>query len=1144
MPEPLNALLAGNRAEDIKQLTLALRRCFPGCRVEAVYSAGEAVEWAGLQEWQVIILDERLDEDTEREVLPAIRQKAPTAAILVHSDRCGEEDSARIIRAGADACLYRPSPAFLAELLAATGGSLEKQGLHRRLRALEARHRALLQALPDVPYELDREGRFVSVGAEIRRLLGHAPDELIGLAAGELVPADDRPVGERLLRERRTGARRAKDLPIHLLVRGGPGGERRVRTFLLNAAGCYASTGEFLGTIGYLRSADAAAPGTAVAATDLDPARSAVQTEERTQGRPPLPVGSPASPPPAVPGRERRRSSRVSLAADVHLTIGGQSWKGRAHDVSLHGLFLVTEGDVPLAKHQPLRVGLLSDVGFLELGGAIGDLRRRRAEGDPAHLAVQGLVIVFDPLPEMEAQVLASILRGIREEFIPLKVTVALPDAGGEPLLFEAGIQALPSRPSAPLAGERPTGGARRAERRRSLRLRLSLSGEWARPDAVPTESRRRLTTVNLGLGGMLARLDADAQAPEHAAQVILRAPPEDRGAEPAAPIALVAEAVWTAQADRGGSQLVGLRILPTVSAGLVPLAKLLDRALALPASRLADLEALLLRSEPLACRNRQGRRLAVQCDHPHGPDTGAPLAIIAPGFGETKRDYVRLACSLVQNGFRVVRYDHSNHVGESEGEIRHTRPSDMRDDLATVLDHAARAWPSSPLVVISSGLTGLLALKVCARRERVRLLVLTAALLDLRAALIATQGEDLIGAHLEGRRLGELTLFGFNVDGDAWLEDAVAADLTGLQTTVRDLTHLRMPVGLLLAEDEPWDATAALAAVEAALPPSSPRPMRLPRAPGRLAESSDQASSLCERLVRLCRDHIRPFSGGEPILLPPEPAVAAQAAVEAQRARLRHLKAPKHLLALHRACLDRERSLPHVTEYWQLLDHIARLLEPLDDGSVILEAGCGNGHLGLFLRTHQAYQSHPRPRTFLRYLGLDPAPEALRRARQALTSRLGEPVLRAELSRPPLAATLCLADLDTRLPCHDGVFDRVVCNLVLDSLYDPLAFLRELVRVLRPGGRLVLTHLHPLADPLPGYRAKLHLADRPADREEGRRLLAAWGLVNEARRNGLFHSFTQADLLTLVALSGAERPQLYPTYAGQAYALVAEKPL
>ena len=51
---------------------------------------------------------------------------------------------------------------------------------------------------------------------------------------------------------------------------------------------------------------------------------------------------------------------------------------------------------------------------------------------------------------------------------------------------------------------------------------------------------------------------------------------------------------------------------------------------------------------------------------------------------------------------------------------------------------------------------------------------------------------------------------------------------------------------------------------------------------------------------------------------------------------------------------------------------------------------------------------------------------------------------------------TLVSADL-TRLPYPDAFFEAAVCGWVLEHLPDPRPGLRELARVLRPGGKLLL---------------------------------------------------------------------------------------
>ncbi len=52
--------------------------------------------------------------------------------------------------------------------------------------------------------------------------------------------------------------------------------------------------------------------------------------------------------------------------------------------------------------------------------------------------------------------------------------------------------------------------------------------------------------------------------------------------------------------------------------------------------------------------------------------------------------------------------------------------------------------------------------------------------------------------------------------------------------------------------------------------------------------------------------------------------------------------------------------------------------------------------------------------------------------------------------------------DVTRRLPYPDASFDRVLSALVLEHVADVAAFFRELGRVTRPDGRIVVTAMHP----------------------------------------------------------------------------------
>jgi 2-polyprenyl-3-methyl-5-hydroxy-6-metoxy-1,4-benzoquinol methylase len=100
------------------------------------------------------------------------------------------------------------------------------------------------------------------------------------------------------------------------------------------------------------------------------------------------------------------------------------------------------------------------------------------------------------------------------------------------------------------------------------------------------------------------------------------------------------------------------------------------------------------------------------------------------------------------------------------------------------------------------------------------------------------------------------------------------------------------------------------------------------------------------------------------------------------------------------------------------------------------LDAGCGDGR---YLAALASLRARPR-----HIVGTDIAERILVTARRA-TADAG---IEAELVRANLEA----------LPFEDASFDLVLCTQVIEHLLDPSAGVRELARVVRPGGSVIVS--------------------------------------------------------------------------------------
>ncbi|MDE3224521.1 MAG: response regulator [Nitrospirota bacterium] len=287
MPQatPLSFLLVSERAEETKRITQRMREFYPGCHIEAAYTAEEALDWVSRRTCDAVLLDERLSGRSGLEILPELRRRTADAAILVLTEHYDAQVSTHLAQAGADHILPMQSPVYLAELPVVTGTMLQHRDRLARLDLADKRARFLFEAIKDIIYELDPDGRFVALSPAVATILGRNAEELLGTSYSTVLAPQDQLEGERRVNERRTGARATRRLALRLV--GKPGAQ--TVPVECSATGLYsaASRPRFLGTIGVLERRMNGRPATPAQARPFDEGawQEKVETVRRLAGR-------------------------------------------------------------------------------------------------------------------------------------------------------------------------------------------------------------------------------------------------------------------------------------------------------------------------------------------------------------------------------------------------------------------------------------------------------------------------------------------------------------------------------------------------------------------------------------------------------------------------------------------------------------------------------------------------------------------------------------------------------------------------------------------------------------------------------------------------------------------------------------------
>jgi pimeloyl-ACP methyl ester carboxylesterase len=205
-----------------------------------------------------------------------------------------------------------------------------------------------------------------------------------------------------------------------------------------------------------------------------------------------------------------------------------------------------------------------------------------------------------------------------------------------------------------------------------------------------------------------------------------------------------------------------------------------------------------------LETQNSQGLTIRGVLEMPTSGDRNAPLVVVAPSYALSMRHFGPLSMFLTLNGFRALRFDYTNHVGASDGDVFDYKLSTAADDLRCVMGALEDWGVQGPVGVISVSMGARIAFRSLRDNPDVAALVSLVGVVNLQDTLNCVIGEDVVGEGLTGVVPADREVLGYQMSGE-FVMDSIEHNLHSLESTKDDVAQCRFPITHVYAEEDAW---------------------------------------------------------------------------------------------------------------------------------------------------------------------------------------------------------------------------------------------------------------------------------------------------------------------------------------------------
>ena len=532
---------------------------------------------------------------------------------------------------------------------------------------------------------------------------------------------------------------------------------------------------------------------------------------------------------------------------------------------------------------------------------------------------------------------------------------------------------------------------------------------------------------------------------------------------------------------------------------------------------------------------NSENKKIVGVHDHLRSTCHVAPIMIVVPAYGETKRDCLTIAYYLAKNGFNVFRCDLTNHVGESDGDMEFATLSGSTNDFIDIVGYIRKKYQKNKIGVVSNSLGARAVIKAATIRTDFEVLINVVAAVNVQETLNSVYAENLFEDVLQKKLCSHYDVLGHYVDSN-YLVDGVEAGYYDLDSTIEDVSTIDIPQVYINAENDVWVDKKDVREV-----------CKSSRALTESYEIKDSMHQIYEN-PKAVRDAMKAMTyyslkyltvsnvSKDDVLVPSRKELAIQNRIEKERLRsktMRSLDDEKDFWGEYIVDFSMLRKVP---EYNSFLEQVVGSYGIVTTGQKLLDAGCGVGYLGVwfllylqknFLQRRSIEGQFP----CVEYVGLDFVSKSLRQAKINHRFVWEKIAKQNKVDQSKLIFNYIEKNLDETLAFKSDEFDFVSSNLVISYLKNPKDAVKELVRVLKKGGVITISTLKLYADLSQIYRNFLDTTSQKQDIVEARKLLSSAGQIKQREGEGHYVFYSPQELVEILESCGVDI-----VYSGQTF--------